>query len=61
VTIEEAKQLKIRDRIQESRYPWWEIVEIVERGVVVIINPKESWNPHRHIKEWASLTRYNKI
>lgn len=63
MTEEEAKELKVGDRLKESptsTYPIWEIDQVVEKGVVIFITGY-GYKSHLGLLEWPRMKNYVKL
>ncbi len=62
MTIEEAKSLKVGDRIRSKTYKYLgEILEVQEMGIVWVYLQHLQDKSHKHFTEWAKVADwYNK-
>lgn len=63
MTIEEAKELKVGDKIVHEDYPLTHLLveQVKERGIVCVITDFDKYGAHRHFTDYTGLEKYTRV
>jgi hypothetical protein len=54
----EIKALQVGDRFKFTGFKLvWEVLDVVDRGLVLAVATGQGVSPHQHLEEWSELLR----